>query len=424
VIKKFQQWLQVTNGQEFGETDIEIYEDAVMAQYTSQFGQMVGEPFVVTNCTVISQLLATRKKRYHRLDYGDAGDEDPIRRLGSRKKDNPYQQPDRQLQTEVGTDIETEVLNTLVLTFTMNYTSRYGIDVGQYPSEFKTYINTHLDEVTADMINKLLPVATANQVILIIDTPTVEPTDGAPTSSPSNVTVPTTSELPSTSMSPTLPISPSTNQPTGDATYTNRTSFIIGLGAGLGGATFIVFSLICYMRRKHARVRARQFANGGGGNDESIEVISADSPVAAMGGGGNSYTGAGKRSVVVLGRRNGSDSIFSKDTIMSNPSMVSGGGSGSFSSDSDQNHENNGLKSLQEEFDMHKNQNTELMTGGASLAMTRALMEDEDNMDKNQWGNGKRGRGGIDDPESIEANALCETYDWLRKNKDSTLEER
>jgi hypothetical protein len=422
VIKKFQQWLQVTNGQEFGETDIEIYEDAVMAQYTSQFGQMVGEPFVVTNCTVISQLLATTKKRYHRLDYGDAGDEDPIRRLGSRKKDNPYQQPDRQLQTEVGTDIETEVLNTLVLTFTMNYTSRYGIDVGEYPSEFKTYINTHLVEVTADMINKLLPVATANQVILIIDTPTVEPTDGAPTSSPSNVTVPTTSELPS--MSPTLPISPSTNQPTGEATYTNRTSFIIGLGAGLGGATFIVFSLICYMRRKHARVRARQFANGGGGNDESIEVISADSPVAAMGGGGNSYTGAGKRSVVVLGRRNGSDSIFSKDTIMSNPSMVSGGGSGSFSSDSDQNHENNGLKSLQEEFDMHKNQNTELMTGGASLAMTRALMEDEDNMDKNQWGNGKRGRGGMDDPESIEANALCETYDWLRKNKDSTLEER
>ena len=45
-------------------------------------------------------------------------------------------------------------------------------------------------------------------------------------------------------------------------------------------------------------------------------------------------------------------------------------------------------------------------------------------MDKNQWGNGRRGRVGMDDPEYIEANALCETYDWLRKNEKSSLEER
>ncbi len=425
----------VTNQKEFDETDITIYESSVMEQYTVNFGYELGEPFIMTNCTVISQLLASRRKRYHLGEDDDAGDEEPKRRLGNRKNGNQYQQKDRQLQTVGGTG-GTETLNTLVMTFTMNYTSRYGYDISEYPSDFKTYVNSDLAAVAEDMRLKLLPVQTALPVILILDIPTMKPSVGVPTTLSPSMGSPTvtTSQLPS--MSPSRPIppsSPSTKQPTSGGTSTDQTSFIIGLAAGLGGATLIVFCLICYMKRKNARLRyARQSAHGGGGNDESIEVISADSPVAAavIGGSGNSYIRRGSnsgrvdKSVVVMGGRNASGFIFSKDTILSNPSMVSGGGSGSFSSDSDQNHENNGLKSLLDEFDMHKNQNTELMTGGASLAMTRALMEDEDNMDKNQWGTGKRGKGGMDDPESIEANALCETYDWLRKNKDSSLEER
>ena len=309
----------------------------------------------------------------------------------------------------------------------MTYTSRYGVDVSNYPVDFKNYVNGNLQAVTLDMQNKFLPVTTAKDVILFLDVPTTEPTVKDPTTSPteSNVLLPT--QLPS--VSPTLPISPPspTKQPTADGGDTDRMSFIVGLAAGLGGATLIVVLLIWYMRRRNARIREeRQF--GDGENDESFEIISADSPEAkAMGGSGNTYvrnvtdSEGVNRSVVVVGGRGATDSVLSKDTILSNPSMVSGGGSGSFSSDSDQD---NGLKSLQEEFDMHKSHNMELMTGGASLAMTRALMEDEDNMDKNQWGNGKRGRGGMDDAEFIEANALCETHDWLRKNEKSSLEER
>ena len=55
--------------------------------------------------------------------------------------------------------------------------------------------------------------------------------------------------------------------------------------------------------------------------------------------------------------------------------------------------------------------------GMMSLAMTRALMEEEDADASPSW-------GGAEDPESIESNALCETNDWLRKHDHSTIEER
>jgi hypothetical protein len=129
----------VTNQKEFDETDITIYESSVMEQYTVNFGYELGEPFIMTNCTVISQLLASRRKRYHLGEDDDAGDEEPKRRLGNRKNGNQYQQKDRQLQTVGGTG-GTETLNTLVMTFTMNYTSRYGYDISEYPSDFKTYV--------------------------------------------------------------------------------------------------------------------------------------------------------------------------------------------------------------------------------------------------------------------------------------------
>ena len=52
-----------------------------------------------------------------------------------------------------------------------------------------------------------------------------------------------------------------------------------------------------------------------------------------------------------------------------------------------------------------------------SLAMTRALMEDEEADVDLSWGD-------AEDVESIEANILCETNDWLRKNEHSTVDER
>ena len=439
-----------------------------MEKYTDQFGDKVGEPFVMTTCKVIEQRLGSRRKRNH--FGGDGSDEEPIRRLrhrdstvigdeeeeeeeeeedqifgrsnrlGSRKE---VKQQQRKLQAcPLSPSIGTGDIKILVLTFTMTYESRYGIEVENYPNEFKTYINSNLPAVTEDMQCKFLPVEEAQFVLLYEDTtPTLKPTP-VPTVSPMITTSSPTSRQPS--MSPSIPISPPsplTKQPTsggGDGELTDRTSFIVGLAAGLGGATIVVILLICYMKRKNDRKNSRS-GHGGGGHDEAIEVISADSPVAAsaMRESGNTFirkvsdNGGVDTSVVVMGG-GASDSILSKDpTIMSNPSMVSGGGSGSFSSDSD--HENN-LRSLQDEFDRHKNQNKELLKGLESagdaekmmcMAMTRALMEeDEDNMDKNQWGIGRQGKGWMDDAESIEANALCETTDWLRKNERSSADKR
>lgn len=128
------------------------------------------------------------------------------------------------------------------------------------------------------------------------------------------------------------------------------------------------------------------------------------------------------------------------DSMLSNPSMVSGGGS--FSSNPDDYPDGmfsgggGGLGSqdvrvdtLQDEFDNYKNHDLEYMRSGVeetvygaesmmSLAMTRALMGEEDVDAHPSWGEAEG------DPESIEANGLCETNDWLRKNEHSTLDER
>ena len=431
-----------------------------MQQYTDRFGEMKGEPFVKTTCKVIEQSLGgNRRNMIHesdrslggllrRLFFGTYNNKNASgNRLGNRRKSSQQQQQKqdyRQLQTG-GTGESTDSI--LVLDFTMTYESRYGIDVTDYPSYFKTYVNDNLGVVTSDMQNKFLPVAQANQVILFLDTPpSPQPSDNSiPTVSPTRPTM--SSELPS--FLPTKYVAPPdssvTTQPTnvgfddGDdknSALNKQTSFIVGMVAGLVGAALIVFLLICYMKRRNVarKKNSRQAGakGGGGGYDgEIVEGNSEDASVAVaipVHGSGNTYirkiTDDGV--VVVMGDRG------IEETIASNPSLVSGGGSGSFSSDSDQNYENNGLRSLQDEFDMHKNQNKDLMKNGESsaermmcVAMTRALMDDEDNMDKNQWGSGKRGKGGgADNEESMEANALCETHDWLRKNERSSLEER
>lgn len=108
------------------------------------------------------------------------------------------------------------------------------------------------------------------------------------------------------------------------------------------------------------------------------------------------------------------------DSIFSNPSLVSGGEPSD--TDSDEHHGDAPLDTglLMDEFDSYKNQDLEESLNGAegkmSLAMASALMEDEPKM-SSRW-------RGAEDPESIEANGLCETNDWLRKHDHSTIGER
>ena len=87
------------------------------------------------------------------------------------------------------------------------------------------------------------------------------------------------------------------------------------------------------------------------------------------------------------------------------------------------------LDGSNDELDNYKNQDLETLRtqienaidgveGMMSLAMTRALTEPGD------------GRGSLDlpwmgasDNGSIEASCLCETYDWLKRHKECSLED-
>lgn len=119
--------------------------------------------------------------------------------------------------------------------------------------------------------------------------------------------------------------------------------------------------------------------------------------------------------------------ISPSDSLLSNQSLLSPGDSmGGYSVE-----EADGTHHLADEFDQYKDQNLEKMRadveenlhgsdGMMSKAMTKALMADEDPVaDQSDlfW-------GGSGDPAEIEASALCEVNDWLKRKEGANLEDR
>lgn len=112
-------------------------------------------------------------------------------------------------------------------------------------------------------------------------------------------------------------------------------------------------------------------------------------------------------------------------------SLLSAGGSG-LENDSDL--EADDTKNLQDEFDLYKDQNLEQLRidveenvtgfeGIMSAAVTRALMGDdyplEDVSNALTWGCGLNATGA-----EIEASALCEVYEWMKRQENATLDEK
>ena len=450
--------------EEFSDVQLGIYQ-LLMQSYTPNFGHFVGPPQIVTESVVINQNLAGGRKMTSTMRVADAD-------AGHQRRGLLKHVLHRILRKETQTLRQTTKY-LLVMEFTMEYESRFGFEVEDYPRQFQAYINDNLEQVTADMDSRFLPVANAQSVIVYnTDEPTLSPTlmDGElpsaiPTmpSAPRPTVNPTT--LPSITNVPTgyPTISPTTNSPTSPPVGPDQTSFIIGLVAGLGGAAIVVLLLIWYMRRKNLQKenenseRAARAATAERENqqhditniEDGMEVrIEDDSiPVVGEGGASSSHHIGSSHNVQQQQQQqqqqydeyppNENDDAISPvggvgtiaDSIFSNPSMVSGGGS--FSSNPEDHYGEVGgvrLETLQDEFDSYKNQDLEYMRHGVeesvfgsegmmSLAMTRALMEEEDVGINPSW-------GGAEDPESIEANALCETNDWLRKNEHSSFDER
>jgi len=402
-----------------------IYE-LLMQSYTADFGEMVANPQIVTTCEVTGQDLAggRRRRAQQRIPFF-----------------NRFLQQPRIL---------------LVMKFTMQYESRYGYDVEDYPRQFQTYVNSNLEKVTEDMNSRFLPVIEAQEVIVFnTNEPTISPSGSGgsvenPTASPTGSQVgelPTNvpSLRPSTSRVPTFLPSASpvvTAEPINGDGEEDQTSFIVGLAAGLGGAAIIILLVIWYMRRKNQQKDDEDAGNRAGDPQSPMMVVEEGLEVGG-GAAASSQGGVTPGQIVHRDSHSGQYENYPEDnnnqssspvggmgtvadSIFSNPSMVSGGGS--FSSDPEDHHRGVPVNALQDEFDSYKNQDLEWMREGVeesvygaegmmSLAMTRALMEDEDVGVNLSW-------GGAEDPESIEANGLCETNDWLRKHDNSTVDER
>ena len=226
---------------------------------------------------------------------------------------------------------------------------------------------------------------------------------------------PTITPAPTTTRSPVIVID--TPKPTRAEIVPDEKSFVVGLAAGLSGAVLIVLLFLLYTKRKiHQRKMEEDFEPKGKDKQKGgLEMVHDDN----------------RNALIVLNDQleDGTARLTAGETaqpmdIMSNPSMVSEGGS--LGSNPNDIQEGVPVELLQDEFDNYKNQDLEFMRNGVeesvygaegmmSLAMTRALMEEEDeNID---W-------GGAQDCASMEANIFCDANDWLRKNDNASLERR
>lgn len=203
---------------------------------------------------------------------------------------------------------------------------------------------------------------------------------------------------------------------------------VVGLVAGLLVAAFIFYRF--RKRRKEIEFRSNAVQQGRRQNDHNNDGMRGFSQ------GRNSkltvrttdpYSGLDMYSTpksddMVVGMLSPSESILSNNSLLS-----AGGSMGGESVDEVDN-----THHLADEFDQYKDQNLEQMRsevmsnlngadGMMSQAMTRALMDDEDaavNPNELYW-------GGSGDATEIEASALCEVNDWLkRKGQVPGLEQR
>jgi len=123
--------------------------------------------------------------------------------------------------------------------------------------------------------------------------------------------------------------------------------------------------------------------------------------------------------------------ISPSESLLSNKSLLSAGEAEGFGVESGD--EADGTKNLQDEFDQYKDQNLENFRsdvegnllgfeGIMSAAVTNALMGDEENRTDPAellWGCHGNPKG-----PDIEASALCEVNDWLKRNENASAERK
>jgi len=356
--------------------------------------------------------------------------------------------------------------------YKMEYISKHA-NVTGFGSKFQKQINDNLEQLTEDLVGKGLQIMLSNPVVLL---KTTEAPTGAPSLVPShpptNIPSVPPSEIPTAvpSFRPTevpsffpsagpTPIWPS-DIPSYTPTYISEQPSGSGSGDGGTSSTVIVIPLVLivcgvligllfyYRRRKRRKEMEYQHSAANypraGMQEGSHWTGSGTQPTAASNAEvlhvttdtdemymnkyppppmANQYD---RQSPPGVGEHPQTGILSPTESLMSNQSLLSTGNSiGPDSVDEPDTRDH-----LADEFDQYKDQNLEKMRTGVegnlhgfdgmmSHALTKALMEDDDSPNPREllWG----GTGGA---MEIEASALGEVNDWLKRNDRATVDEK
>lgn len=331
----------------------------------------------------------------------------------------------------VGDQQKFNIANTDRAKLTLLYNCLYispRISVNDFPDRFVAYVNGNLSSFTSDVqaivprlisVDEVLSFAISTEAPTLSPIPTFVPTE-EPTFSdqPSMVPSEEPTEKPVMEMPPTTspteiiptvqPAPPPTNPPTSRKPVGLISGAVVGAGV-LGLAALV--ALYCYLKMKQRHENAlRQSAL------DKEQVATDENQV---------YPGSEEREA-----HNEAPPVSPSDSLLSQKSLLSHGES---VLDDDSTDEQDGTKGLQDEFDQFRDQTLEQFRsnvegslagfeGIMSAAVTKALMGDDD-ADNNPtillW-------GCQPDPNSaeLEASALCEVNDWLKRNESSSAEKK
>ncbi|KAG7353951.1 RNA recognition motif containing protein [Nitzschia inconspicua] len=403
---RFRQKFLVGNGRIFNENEVTIFETLYQG-YTKVFAQIPdaagAEMKIVTTCNVDNQ---------------EALDERRFLRVGH-ERDFHELENTRNLQESV------EAVN---IDYTMTYTSLY-FNVSSYPILFQNWINQNLETVTGQMQLLQLNVTEAQTASrLIVRTP-------APTISfmPSDVPTGRPTVTPNPSFSPTGTPSQTNSSPSSS----NDNAVVVIIVSLIVGISIVGIGLLIYCRK---RLHRRGLTNQ---NNATKHIHGSEGPNGGWNGSSHAkdeaYDGVEypEKSYGLAFRKYADPSVTrDRDGVpspiesrVSNQSFLSAGNS----MDGDSGDEADATQIFADEFDQYKDQNLEKMRadiegnlegcdGMMSQAVARALI-DEDDMNFGStdylWG----GDADVTGPE-IEASALGDVMDWLKRNDKASLEEK
>jgi hypothetical protein len=403
---RFRQKFLVGNGRIFNEDEISIFE-TLYQSYTKNFVQVpdTTELKIVTTCVVDNQE-ALDERRFLRLNIMDDC-------KGS--KDN------RKLQ---------ELVEAINMDYTMTYKSSY-INVTSFPILFQNYINQNLETVTNQMQLLQLNVSeaqTASRLIVRTHSPTIS---WMPSDNPTGM--PTTTPYPSH-----MPSSSPTNMPTFPQAKGSRNGVVIITVSMLIGISIVVIGLLIYCRKRRHRLDlagqedAMKHNQGLEGPPARVEWNGSSRPKEVydeVEPQENHYGSAFRKYANASTAADQVAALSPGESRASNPSLLSAGNSMAGESGD----EADTTQIIADEFDQYKDQNLEKMRadiegnvegcdGMMSQAVARALIEEEDlNFGATDylWG----GDTDVTGPE-IEASALGDVTDWLKRNDKASIEEK